>query len=270
MEQIRRNGDGMVEGNGLERRDKKVKLDVFDFDEYDVVGAERMRRRQFDNDGVGLGGGRFMGTMHSGRGSIGREFETGSSKRIVDKRKNSYYDKASGLHLGDSADHSRIKMKKDGTQRPLPLMKEKFTSDESIRVQGKNGVLKVMVNKKVGGLAEHYDHRKSVETRQSLRAEGTSKRNVPIRPSSHLETKSAEKQGLLVRPEKKQITKKSLSSKEDSEGDEQDSDNNDTSMNLEVKNIKAHTSSKKITSENEQTPVHDKLPTTKSSEGKIR
>ncbi|KAK2404870.1 Acyl-CoA N-acyltransferase with RING/FYVE/PHD-type zinc finger protein [Trifolium repens] len=271
MEQIRRNGDGMVEGNGLERRDKKIKLDVFDFDEYDGVGVERMRRRQFDNDGVGLGGGRFTGTMHSGRGSIDREFETGSSKRIVDKRKNSYYDKASGLHLGDSADHSRIKMKKDGTQRPLPLMKEKFNSDESIRVQGKNGVLKVMVNKKkVGGSAEHYDHRKSVESRQSLRAEGTSKRNVPIRPSSHLETKSAEKQGLFVRPEKKQITKKSLSSKEDSKGDEQDSDNNDTSMNLEVKNIKAHTSSKKITSENEQTPVHDKLPTTKSSEGKIR
>jgi hypothetical protein len=44
MEQIRRNGDGTVEGNGLERRDKKVKLDVFDFDEYDGVGAERMRR----------------------------------------------------------------------------------------------------------------------------------------------------------------------------------------------------------------------------------
>ncbi|CAJ2630240.1 unnamed protein product [Trifolium pratense] len=274
MEQIRRNGDGMVEGNGLERRDKKVKLDVFDFDEYDGLGAERMRRRQFDKDGVGLGGGggRFMGTMHSGRGSIDKEFETGSSKRIVDKRKNSYYDKGSGLHLGDSADRSRIKMKKDGTQRPLPLMKEKFNSDESIRVQGKNGVLKVMVNKKkVGGSVEHYDHRKPVESRQSLRAVGTSKRNVPIRPSSHLETKSAEKQGLLVRPEKKQITtKKSLSSKEDSKGDEQDSDNNDTSMNLEVKNIKAHTSSKKITSENEQTPVHDKLPTTKSSEGKIR
>ncbi|MCI59065.1 hypothetical protein A2U01_0080320, partial [Trifolium medium] len=79
-----------------------------------------MRRRQFDNDGVGLGGGRgrFMGTMHSGRGSIDREFETGSSKRIVDKRKNSYYDKGSGSNLGDSADHSRIKMKKDGTQRP--------------------------------------------------------------------------------------------------------------------------------------------------------
>ncbi|KAI5400837.1 uncharacterized protein LOC127097096 isoform X2 [Lathyrus oleraceus] len=271
MEQIRRNGDDMVEGNGLERRDKKVKLEVFDFDEYDVAGAERMRRRQFDGDGVSLGGGRFMGTMHSGRGSIDREFESGSSRHIVDKRKSTYHDRASGSYLGDSVDHSRIKVKREGTQHPPSLLKEKFNSDESIRVQGKNGVLKVMVNKKkTGGSVEHYEHRKPVESRHSGRAEGTSKRNIPIQPSSRLETKSAEKQGVLVRPEKKQITRKSLSSKEDSKGDEQDSDNNDTSMNLEVKNIKAHTSSKKITSENEQTPVHDKLPTTKSSEGKIR
>lgn len=271
MEQIRRNGDGMVEGNGLERREKKVKLDVFDFDEYDGVGKERMRR-QFDNDRVGLGGGRFMGTMHAARGSVDREIETGSSRHIVDKRKKAYYNRAIGLHPGDGGEHSRIKMKRDGTQPPLPLLKEKFKPDESIRVQGKNGVLKVMVNKKkVGGSVERYEQRKPVESKQSLRAEGTSKRSVPIHPSSHLETKSAEKQGLLVRPEKKQITtRKSLSSKEDSKGMEQDSDDNDTSMNLEVKNIKAHTPSKKITSENEQTPVHDKLPTTKSSEGKIR
>ncbi|XP_058766884.1 uncharacterized protein LOC131640506 [Vicia villosa] len=270
MEQIRRNGDDMVEGNGLERRDKKVKLEVFDFDEYDGVGAERMRRRQFDGDGVSLGGGRFMGTMQSGRGSIDREFESGSNRRIVDKRKSAYHDRASGSYLGDSVDHSRIKVKREGTQHPPPLLKEKFNSDESIRVQGKNGVLKVMVNKKkTSGSVERYDHRKPVESRHSGRAEGTSKRNVPVQPSSRLETKSAEKQGLLVKPEKKQI-KKSLSSKEDSKGDEQDSENNDTSMNLEVKNINAHTSSKKITSENEQTPVHDKLPTTKSSEGKIR
>ncbi|CAI8604690.1 unnamed protein product [Vicia faba] len=269
MEQIRRNGDDMVEGNGLERRDKKVKLEVFDFDEYDGAGAERMRRRQFDGDGVSLGGGRFMGTMHSGRGSFDREFESGSSRHIVDKRKITYFDR--GRYLRDSVDHSRIKVKREGTQHTPSLLKEKFNSDESIRVQGKNGVLKVMVNKKKpGGSVEHYEHRKPVESRLSGRAEGTSKRNVPIQLPPRLETKSAEKQGLLLRPEKKQITRKSLSSKEDSKGDEQDSENNDTSMNLEVKNIKAHTSSKKITSENEQTPVHDKLPTTKSSEGKIR
>lgn len=273
MEPIRRNGDGMVEGNGLERREKKVKMDVFDFDEYDGAGAEMMRRRHFDHDGVSLGGGgRFMGTMHAGRGSIDREFETGSSRHSVDKRKKSYYDRPTGSYLGDNVEHSRVKMKRDGTQHPLPLLKEKFKSDESIRVQGKNGVLKVMVNKKkAGGPVEPYDHRKPVESKQILRVEGTSKRNVLIHPSSQLETKPAEKQGLLIRPEKKQITtRKSLSSKEDSKGDEQDSDNSDSSMNLEVKNIEAHTSSKKATSENEQTPVHDKLRTTKSSEGKIR
>ncbi|XP_027363022.1 increased DNA methylation 1-like [Abrus precatorius] len=272
MEQIRRNGDGMGEENGLERRERKRnKLDVFDFDEYDGMDVEVMRRRHFDNNGVGLGGGRFLGVMHAARSSIDREFETGSSRHTVDKRKNSYYDRASGLYLGDSVDHSRFKINRDGAQRPLPMLRERFNSDESIRVQGKNGVLKVMVNKKkVGGQLEHYDHHKPVESRQSLRAEGSAKRNVLIHLPSYTETKPVEKQALQVRSEKKQIAKrKSLSSK-DSRGDEQDSDNSDTSLNLGVKNIEARKSSKKITSEDEQTPVQEKLPNTRMKEGKIK
>ncbi|TKY51157.1 increased DNA methylation 1 [Spatholobus suberectus] len=271
MEQIRHNGDGMVEENGLERRERKLsKLDVFDFNEYDGMDVEMRRRRHFDDNGVGIGGGRFVRAMHAARSGIDSEFETGSNRHIVDKRNNSYYDRAGGLYLGDSVDHSRFKMNRDGAQRPLPLLREKFKSDESIRVQGKNGVLKVMVNKKVGGPPEHYDHRKPVESRQSLRAEGTAKRNVLIHPSSYLETKPVEKQALQVRPEKKQIaTRKSLSSK-DSRGDERDSDNSDTSLNLGVKNIEVRKSSKKITSEDEETPAHEKLPTTRTKEGKIR
>ncbi|XP_061338639.1 uncharacterized protein LOC133285438 isoform X2 [Gastrolobium bilobum] len=272
MEQIRHNGDGVVEENGLKRRERKRnKLDVFDFNEYDGRDVEMMRRRNFDNNGVGLGGGRFMGAMHAAGRSIDREFETSSSRHIVDKRKNSYRDRASGLYLEDSVDHSRFKTNRDGAQQPLPLLREKFNSDESIRVQGKNGVLKVMVNKKkVGGPIERNDHRKLVETRQSLRAESTPKRNVLIHPSPYLETKPVEKQGLLVRPEKKQIsTRKSLSSK-DSKGDEQDSDNSDTSLNLGVKSTEARMSSKKITSEDEQTPMNEKLPATKIKEGKIK
>ncbi|KAK7280126.1 hypothetical protein RJT34_25188 [Clitoria ternatea] len=273
MEQTRqRNGDGMTEENGLERRDRKRnKLEVFDFDEYDGLDVEMMRRRHIDDNGVGLGGGRFVGGMHASRSSTDRELETGSNRHIVDKRKNSYYDRASGLHLGDSVDHQRFKMKRDGAERPLPMSREKFSSDESIRVQGKNGVLKVMVNKKkLGGPLEHHDHRKP-ECGQSLRAEGTAKRNVEIHPSSpYLETKPVEKPALPVRSEKKQIaTRKSLSSK-DSRGDERDSDKSDTSLNAGVKNIKARKSSKKIASEDEQTPVHEKLPITKTKEGKIK
>ncbi|KAI4317824.1 hypothetical protein L6164_025661 [Bauhinia variegata] len=274
MEQIRRNEDGFIDRNGLEERERKrTKLNVFDFDEYDGIDAETMRRRHFDDNGVGFGGRRFMGSMHAARSGFERDYETGSSRHILEKRKNPYYGRGSGLYLGDNVDQSRYKMNRDGAQLPLPLLREKFmgNSDESIRVQGKNGVLKVMVKKKkVGGPLEHYDHRKPVESRQNMRTEGIPKKNLLIHPSSYSEIKLAEKQGVAVRPEKKQITsRKSLSSK-DTKGDEENSEDSDTSLNLGLKNSEARKSVNRINSEEEQTPLHDKLPTTKMKEGKVR
>ncbi|KAK7308058.1 hypothetical protein VNO77_41649 [Canavalia gladiata] len=271
IERISGNGEGISAENGLDQRlRKRNKLDMFNFNENDGIGVENMRRRHFDDNGGGYGGGRLMGSVHAARSGIDREFESGSSGRILDKRKNSYYERPSGLYRGDNVDHSRFKMNRDGARLPLPLLKEKFNSDESIRVQGKSGVLKVMVKKKkVGGPSENYDHRKPVESKERLKTEGTAKRNVPIHHSTYLETKPVEKPGLLVRPEKKQLaSRKSLSSK-DSKGDEGDSDNSDT-LNLGTRNTEACKPAKKIISEDEQTPVHGKLPTTKIKEGKIK
>ncbi|KAI4345630.1 hypothetical protein L6164_012732 [Bauhinia variegata] len=273
MEQIRRNEDELIDRNGLEERERKRnRLDVFDFDEYDGIEAGNMQRRHFDDNGVGFGGRRFMGSMHAARSGIGRDFETGSSRHIIEKRKNPYYERGSGLYLGDNVDHSRYKMNRDVAQLPLPLLREKHmvNSDESIRVQGKNGVLKVMVKKKVGGPLEHYDHRKPAESRRNLRTEGTPKRNVLIHPSSYSETKLVEKSGVAVRAEKKQIkSRKSLSSK-DPKGNEGDSEDCDDSLNLGLKNGEARKSVKRISSEDEQTPLPEKLPNTKMKEGKVR
>ncbi|XP_027360435.1 uncharacterized protein LOC113868762 isoform X2 [Abrus precatorius] len=272
LERIRGNGESIAADNGLDQRERKrKKLNVYDFEEYDGMGVDKMRRRHFDNDGVGYGGGKFVGSMHAARSGIDREFETGSSARMLDKRKNSYYERPSGLYPEDNVDHSRFKMNRDGARLPLSLPREKFNADESIRVQGKNGVLKVMVNKKkVGGPSEHYDHHKPVESRQRLKIEGTTKRNVLIHPSPYLETKPVEKPGLLVKSEKKQMaSRKSLSSK-DSKGDEGDSDNSDMSLNLVIRNTEARKPTKKKVSEDEQTPVHEKLPNTRTKEGKIK
>ncbi|KAJ1384349.1 Zinc finger, PHD-type [Sesbania bispinosa] len=272
LEQIRGNGEGMIAESGLDKGERKRnKLGVFDFNEHESMDVEKMRRRHFDNNGVGLGGGRFMGSVHMARSGIDREFETGSSRHILDKRKNLYPDRPSGLYPGDNVDHSRLKMNRDGDQLPLPLLREKFNSDKPIRVQGKNGVLKVMVNKKkVGGPLEHYAHCKPVDSRQRLKTEGTAKGNVLIHPASYFEAKPFQKSGLLVRPEKKQIaSRKSLSSK-DSRRDEYDSDNSDTSLNPGMRNVEAHKPAKRIISEDEQTPVHEKLPPTTSKEGKIK
>ncbi|XP_014520790.1 uncharacterized protein LOC106777642 [Vigna radiata var. radiata] len=260
---------------------KRSKLDAYNFEEYDGMDVENMRRRHLDGDGVGFGGRSFMGSEHATRSGIDRELKNGSSGRLLDKRNNSYVDRPSGLFPGDHVDHIRFKSNRDGVRVPIPLQREKFNSDESIRVQGKNGVLKVMINKKkvCGQSKQYYDHHKPVESRRRLeteepikrmKTEETAKWNVPTRPSSYVETKPVEKPGLLKRPEKKQIaSRKSLSSK-DSKGDEGDSDNSDTSLNPGVRNAEAAKPVKKMFSEDEQTPVHDKLSTTKAKEGKIK
>ncbi|KAL1296279.1 hypothetical protein AAHE18_19G271300 [Arachis hypogaea] len=272
FEQIRRNGDDLSEEDGLERMERKrSKIDAFGSDQYDdAMDVDMMRRRHFENNGGGLGGGRFAGAMHAARTGIDREFESGSSRHTIDKRKNSYHSRATGSYPGDNVDHNRFKMNRDAAQRPLPLLREKFNCGETIRIQGKNGVLKVMVKKdKMGGPLEHYDNRKPVESRQSLRAEGIAKKNVLIHPSSYSEAKPIEKQDLNVRPEKKLLATRKSSSK-DSKGDEQDSDNSDTSLNVGVKGSEAPKSSKRVASEDEQIPKHEKLQTTAIKEGKIR
>ncbi|CAJ1925586.1 unnamed protein product [Sphenostylis stenocarpa] len=291
VERIRCSGEGIAAEKALDPRERKrSKLDVYDFDEYDGMGVENKRRRHLDENGVGHGGGRFMGSVHASRSGIDSEFKAGSSGRVLEKIKNSYSDRPSGMYPGDDVEHNRFNMHRGGTRVPVSSQREKFNSDESIRVQGKNGVLKVMVNKKkVRGPSEQYfDHKKPVESRQSLKTEEptkrmkpeeptkrmkteeTAKRNASIRPSSYLETKPVEKPRLLRRQEKKRIaSRKSLSSK-DSKGDEGDSDNSDTSLNPGTRNTETHKPAKKIISEDEQTPVQDKLPTSGSKEGKIK
>ncbi|KAL2349490.1 hypothetical protein Fmac_003490 [Flemingia macrophylla] len=277
VEQIRGIWEGIAAERGLYQRETKhAKLDLYDFDEYDGMNVENMRRRQFD----GNGGGRFVGSVHASRIGVDREFKTGRSGHVLDKRKGSHYDRPSGSYPGDNVDYSRFKINRDGARLPLPSQREKFNSDETIRVQGKNGVLKVMVNKtKVGGPSEHYDHRKPAESRQRLRSEEiakrlkseeTAKKNVPICPSSYLETKPVEKPGLHKRTEKKLIVSRKSLSGRNSKGDEGDSDNNDTSLNPVIRSTEAHKPAKKIISEDEQTPLHKKIPTQRTKEGKIK
>ncbi|KAK7405904.1 hypothetical protein VNO78_07516 [Psophocarpus tetragonolobus] len=280
VERIRGSGEGIAVEKGLDWRERKrSKLDVYDLYEYDGMGVENTRGRHLDGNEVGHRGGIFVGSVHAARSGIGRGFKAGSSRHVVDKRKNSYGDGPSGLYPGDNVDHVRLKKNRDGIRIPLPVQREKFNSDETIRVQGKNGVLKVMVNKKkVGGsLEQRYDHHKPMESRlkteetaKRLKTEDTAKRNVLIRSSLYLEMKPVEKSGLLKRPEKKQIASRKSSSSKDSKGDEGDSDNSDKSLNVGVRNTEAQKPVKKLICEDEQTPVHEKLPTTKTKEGKIK
>ncbi|KAM4115982.1 hypothetical protein ACJW30_02G015600 [Castanea mollissima] len=289
LDHVRHYEDSMIGRNGFDESERKRnKMDVFEFDEYDGLDGERMRRKRFDGSGIEVGGRRYFGSMDKPRGGMEREYETGPGRHGVDKRKNLYFDRTSGLNLGDNVDNGRFKMSRDGAQLPQSFLREKFGShsDEPIRVQGKNGVLKVMVNKKKklgGGPLENFDPRKAEESRKSLKTPDVAKRNIVIHSSSYPpETKLIEKPGLFVRPEKSQLAlQKSLSSK-NIKGVKWDSEDSDTSLKLRLKNVEAHDSMKKVSCKEEKTPMKnvsskeektppcEKLPPTAIKEGKVR
>ncbi|KAK7861232.1 increased dna methylation 1 [Quercus suber] len=289
LDHVRHYEDGMIGRNGFDESERKRnKMDVFEFDEYDGLDGERMRRKRFDGSGIEVGGRRYFGSMDKPRGGMEREYETGPSRHGFDKRKNLYFDRTGGLNLGDNVDNGRFKMSRDGAQLPQSFLREKFGghSDEPIRVQGKNGVLKVMVNKKKklgGGPLENFDPRKAEESRKSLKTPDVAKRNIVIHSSSYPpETKLIEKPGLFVRPEKSHLAlQKSLSSKS-IKGVKWDSEDSDTSLKLRLKNVEAYDSMKKVSCKEENTPMKrvspkeektppcEKLPPTAIKEGKVR
>ncbi|XP_054821184.1 uncharacterized protein LOC129320061 [Prosopis cineraria] len=269
-ERIRHYEDSVFDNNDLEQREtKRNKLDVFDFDEYDDVQMTRMRKSDDDN-GISLGARRFVEPMHDASSGIKRECETGSGRHIVYSRKNSYYDRASSLYVEDNANQSRFNANRPDAQLPLSLLKNKFKSDESIRVQGKNGVLKVMVNNKKAGPSEHYGHRKPMESKQSLRTEATAKKNTMVHPSPYSKPKLVQKPGSVVRQEKKRIASKKSFSMKNNKGRAWDSEDSGSLSDQELATTKTRKSLKKVGSEDEQTPLREKLPTTIMKEGKVK
>nr|GLL43700.1 increased DNA methylation 1-like isoform X1 [Ipomoea trifida] len=96
--------------------------------------------------------------MMGGMGSL-REFENGPVRGdvMVEKRKHSYFDSSGSSNMVsarargvDYGAKNRYEQHEDEVHCPVSSMRLKYQEapDEPIRVQGKNGVLKVMVNKK--------------------------------------------------------------------------------------------------------------------------
>ncbi|KAG8636721.1 uncharacterized protein LOC110600927 isoform X2 [Manihot esculenta] len=250
---IGRNGDDFSER-------MRNRLDEFDFDDYGGNDGEMMRRKRFDEDGKE--GRRFFGSMMLGRSGIGREYErsgiereyersgiereyeTGSTRHpIVDRRKSSYFGRTSRLNWRDHGD-------RDGPHPSTSFYRDKYDSDEPIRVQGKNGVLKVMVNKKkVGGSLKSYGLLEAEEKRKGLRIEDTVKKNVLIHPLFYPESKSADKASSFVRTLEKPVNMpKSLSTKNSSTRNskvrDHDSEDSDASLKLGLNDMEACNSSK--------------------------
>ncbi|KAF9677592.1 hypothetical protein SADUNF_Sadunf08G0123700 [Salix dunnii] len=231
-EDTRRNEVGLIGRNGGDLSERKRnKLDMLKLDPYDGNDLE-MLSQQFDDGGI-EGRGYFR-SMMAGRSGIAREYESGSSRHaVIDIRKSSYFERSSGPGQGGD----RV-----GARSSLSFLRDSYDSDEPIRVQGKNGVLKVMVNKKkkFGGSLNNYDHLEAEGNREVVRAEESVKKNVLLCPPVYSDPKSVDKAGPVLRTEKITMNmKKSVSTKNGKVSD-RDSEDRETLLKSGPKKVEAH------------------------------
>uniref|UniRef100_A0A5B7BCG6 PHD-type domain-containing protein n=1 Tax=Davidia involucrata TaxID=16924 RepID=A0A5B7BCG6_DAVIN len=259
----------IVRNGEIESERKRSRLDVFEFDEYDVIDGKKMRKDYMD-DRLKL----------AGRSGNQREFETGTSRHVmVDKRKHSYFDgtssSLSGRNKGPSFTvKNRFDMEEDEAHVPITFLREKFREppDEPIRLQGKNGVLKVMVNKKKKVALSHktYDDNQEAEDRKGSRSEDAVKKKITVRPSFYSDSKRPEKPVSYVKTEKSELKlRKSLSTKS-SMADESETEDSDTSLKLGSTTVQPRSSSKGMKNEGKSTPSAEKFTSSRGKEGKVK
>ncbi|KAL8153676.1 hypothetical protein V2J09_011436 [Rumex salicifolius] len=144
-------------------------LDVYDFDEYDDLNEVDMGYFDTQVSGRMFGGSSRQSAM---MGNRKRPFLGSSSSEKI--RGSSPFDGGFGMK----------------NKLPVPVPKERFEShsNEAIRLQGKNGVLKLMVKNKVGepSVAEKYEE---VEGSSMSRARELTPKNAMARRSVYLEPK---------------------------------------------------------------------------------
>ncbi|KAL1220656.1 FRIGIDA-like protein 4b [Cardamine amara subsp. amara] len=141
---VERKRDDCFVGKSREwKESKRHRLDDDDEESEDELVAMRMRR-SFDGSGVG----------------IGREYGSGSSSKDLD------IEKRRKLYLDGSGNRCKVRGNESKTTHAFLLQKKykrDMNFDGPIRVQGKNGVLKVMLNKqnKMGGLLQNVEAEQS-------------------------------------------------------------------------------------------------------------
>ncbi|XP_017218374.1 uncharacterized protein LOC108195880 [Daucus carota subsp. sativus] len=214
---------------GFER--KRGGIDVFEFDEYDGFDGKRMRMDYMD-DRLKL----------VGRNEDYQGFEIGSSRNVgFDGRKGSISGGKSKGHNHSGKSRYEEEDDDDESHVPISIFREKRHEalNESIRVQGKNGVLKVMVNKKKQqGFPLKGSDNPRAEERMSSRSEAAVKKNKEIRPSSFSGSKRPENLDSL-KTEKTYLNSRkplpTLSSKVEDKDEDSDSGGSEKSLKQETR-----------------------------------
>ncbi|KAJ8442770.1 hypothetical protein Cgig2_011040 [Carnegiea gigantea] len=252
---------------------KRSKLDVYDFDEYDDLSdAEGIGMRHFYERETGGSANRVLSSTPVMKSSSGIEFESESSKGdIIYKRRNSFRGSTTSENIKGGDHHSSKRRFEVKNEHPMSMGKEKVGSgDEAIRLQGKNGVLKVMV--------KHKESSGQLKPRKSAQVEGKNvvprsqeftPKNVLDHRSPYSDRKLQQRPMAMGRVDIDQEKKrKSLSVKSSEESDEE-SEDSDTSPKLRPESVEVHQSMKRGSSGGTSRSPERAQPV-KFKEGKVK
>ncbi|VYS62724.1 unnamed protein product [Arabidopsis thaliana] len=269
-------GDDCFVGNSREwKESKRHRLDDDDDNDDDEESEDELMamrmRRSFDGSGVDIGKKAYLGSAHFAND---REYGTGSSRKGLDieKRRKPYLDGSGNIGFGNQGYRNRCKVSGNEAKTTHALLLQKkykrdMNFDEPIRVQGKNGVLKVMVNKqnKIGGLLQNA---KAEQTQCGSTIQETGKIRVAIQLPNTLKTEKLPKLPPPARIQSNGL-KLPMSLTMKSKGQNQDSEDSDSSGRLQKRIIQPHKPSQMSSTGGEKTLPEASMPS-KSRDGKIR
>ncbi|XP_047948509.1 increased DNA methylation 1-like [Salvia hispanica] len=225
-----------------------------------------------------------------------KDFFVGSSRGnlVADRRHSFLFDGSSsgrskgGEYAGWRNKGFDLEEAEEEMPGSLPRLKYPEGADEPIRLQGKNGVLKVMVNKKKK-MELHSGHRKydsrAFEERIRSRSEDVPRNDQLFRIPTYAVSKPPENQGLWMEKEKMNIKlekvkpkpSKGIKIKESeiigtSKGTtvrEMETDVDDTALNLAPPGLQVSSSKKAVKKEEERAAI-DNFTHIKGKEGKMK
>ncbi|KAI3715508.1 hypothetical protein L6452_22492 [Arctium lappa] len=284
---------GFMENREFET-EKRVNngIDVFEFDDYDGFHERRIRKDVHDH--------RHGLKLHWQNGDR-KESGSGSSRRVNDNRRDAFRDNRSTIMGAKSSrpthgTKSWYEMEDDESHLPISVSSEKYheVSDvrEPIRLQGKNGVLKVMVNKhkQMGVSRQTYDPAE-VEAWKESRPAVLKKKQLNVPHRSHDRWEAVDRQGSKPEDANKEKAAKGSSlysalkhpgkpipSKRKEKGEleltkpifSKEMDDSDSSLPLKSSNVRQCTTARMVKSEQTPSPPTKNATAVKGKESKVK
>ncbi|XP_019087806.1 PREDICTED: uncharacterized protein LOC104723682 [Camelina sativa] len=237
----------------------------------DEVMAMRMRR-SFDGSGVDIGQKAYLGSAQFGND---REYGSGCSRKDLDveKRRKPCIDGSGNVGFANQGYRNRCKVSGNGSKTTHPLLLQKkykrdMIFDGPIRMQGKNGVLKVMVNKQnnIGGLVQNA---KAEQTQYGSKIHETGKIRVAINSPTILKTESLPKLLPPVRIQSNGLNLPTTLTMKSKGHDQDFEDSNDSSGRVQKRIIQPHKPSQMSSTGGEKT-LPESSTSSKIRDGMIR